>query len=65
MMNPMVGLPVEYGAVTEKVHRIIFPAMKRYDGGGGVLELPETKVGWPECDTITKWFVGIENTATP
>ena len=47
-MNPMVGSLAGYGAVVEKVHRSIFPAMKRSDGGGGVLELLGTKVGWSE-----------------
>ena len=41
----MVGLPVGYGAVVGKVHRRIFSAVKRSNGGGGVLELPRMKVG--------------------
>ena len=46
--EPMVGSLAGYGAVTGKVHQRIFPAVKRFDGSKGVLELPRTKVGWPE-----------------
>ena len=46
--NLMVGLLAGYGAVTEKVHQRIFQAMKSFDGDGGLLELPGTKVRWPE-----------------
>ena len=43
--NPMVGSPIEYGAIVKKVHRRIFLAMKRSDDGIGILELPRMKVG--------------------
>ena len=43
--NPMVGSPIGYGAIVGKVHRRIFPAMKRSDDGIGILELPRMKVG--------------------
>ena len=32
------------GAVARKVHRRVFPTLKRSNGGGGVLELHRTKV---------------------
>ena len=45
-MNPVVGSSARYGAVVGKVHQRIFLTMKRSDdGGGGVMELPGTKVG--------------------
>ena len=42
--EPNVG----HGAVAGKDHQRIFQAMKRSNGGEGVLELPRTKVGWPK-----------------
>ena len=44
-MKPMAWSPAVYGAVAGKVHQRICSAVKRSDSGGGILELPGTKVG--------------------